>query len=421
MIAGSSIASSGATDQLATDFFAIDTPLPQRFTVDRTDLAVILPTFNERENIAEIVARLETALHGLRWEILFVDDDSPDGTADLVRSLSRRDSRIRLIHRVGRRGLSSACIEGILATTAESVAVMDADLQHDESILRPMFDRLRLESLDVVIGTRNAGGGSMGEFPRHRVLLSRLGQKLSQTVCSCDLSDPMSGFFVINRSFFLEPVHTLQAGGFKILVDIFASSPRPVRFAEVGYCFRARQHGVSKLGVNTATEYLFLIINKLTGANIPARFVLFSLVGAAGIATHLATLATMLYGFHQHFILSQAVATYVAMTGNFFINNLVTYRDRSLRGTRLVTGLASFWVACSFGAWANVLFAHALLLAGHPWYMAGLAGIVLSSVWNYSISNLFTWQMPQPQPQLLEESTEAFYNVPEVKKPDAAA
>jgi dolichol-phosphate mannosyltransferase len=408
-------------DSRAIDSAVIETPLPQPLTGGRIDLTVILPTFNERENVAEIVARLEDALSGLRWELLFVDDDSPDGTADLVRSFARRDSRIRLLHRVGRRGLSSACIEGILAITADAVAIMDADLQHDETILRPMLDRLRQESLDVVIGTRNADGGSMGEFSRHRVLLSRLGQKLSQTVCKCDLSDPMSGFFIIDRSFFMETVHTLQGTGFKILVDIFASSPRPVRFAEIGYCFRARRYGVSKLDINTAAEYLFLVINKLIGTTIPARFVLFSLVGAAGIATHLATLATMLYGFHQHFILSQAVATYVAMTGNFFINNLVTYRDRSLRGARLVTGLASFWVACSFGAWANVLFAHTLLLDGHPWYMAGLAGITLSSVWNYSITSLFTWQMPQPQSQLpLEESTEALCNVSEAEKPDAA-
>jgi dolichol-phosphate mannosyltransferase len=311
-----------------------------------------------------------------------------------------------------------------MATTAEAIAIMDADLQHDETILPAMLDRLRLESLDVVIGTRNASGGSMGEFSKHRVLLSRLGQKLSQTVCNCDLSDPMSGFFVIDRSFFLETVHTLQAGGFKILVDIFASSPRPVRFGEVGYCFRARQYGVSKLDINTAAEYLFLVVNKLLGTTIPSRFVIFSLVGAVGVATHLATLAMMLYGFHQHFMLSQAIATYVAMTGNFFINNLVTYRDRSLRGARLVTGLASFWVACSFGAWANVLFAHTLLLSGHSWYMAGLAGILLSSVWNYSITSLFTWQMPQPQPQSsssLEQSAEVLCNIPEVEKPDAAA
>ena len=386
------------------------------------DVAVILPTFNERENIAEIIARIDHALQGLRWEILFVDDDSPDGTANLIRSFARGDSRVRILHRVGRRGLSSACIEGILATTADCVAVMDADLQHDEAILRPMLERLRIESLDIVVGTRNADGGSMGDFCPHRVLLSRLGQRLSQMVCNCNLSDPMSGFFVVRRSFFMESVRHLHGGGFKILVDIFASSPRAIRFGEVGYTFRCRQHGASKLDINTAAEYLFLIVNKLVGATIPPRFVLFSLVGAIGIATHLTMLAMMLYGLHQSFLLSQGVATYVAMTGNFFINNLVTFRDRSLRGGRLLSGLASFWLACSFGAWANVLFAHDLLVDGHSWYMAGLAGILLSSVWNYSITDLFTWQMPQMQTQMpMEGAPEVMFDPLNAEGSDAAS
>jgi dolichol-phosphate mannosyltransferase len=375
------------------------TPVPARHCKlgpdAQIDLTVILPTFNERENVREIIARLEDALVGLRWEILFVDDDSPDGTADLIRSFARRDSRIRLLHRIGRRGLSSACIEGVLATTAPSIAIMDADLQHDETILPHMLARLREDFLDVVIGTRNSDGGSMGEFGRRRVLLSSLGRKLSGVVCGCNLSDPMSGFFVVDRNFFLSTVHQLQTGGFKILVDIFASSPRPVRFAEVGYCFRSRQFGASKLDVNTGIEYLFLILNKLLGNAVPQRFVVFSLVGTIGIATYLIAFAVLLYRVRLNFFVAQAIATYIAMTGNFFINNLVTYRDRSLRGIHLVSGLASFWVACSFGAWANVIFARALLQAGHTWYFAGLAGIILSSVWNYSVSNLFTWNSPK--------------------------
>jgi dolichol-phosphate mannosyltransferase len=372
------------------------------------DLAVVLPTLNERENIPEILSRLEKALRGLHWEIIFVDDDSPDGTADLIRSHARLDPRIRLLHRVGRRGLSSACIEGILATSAQFVAVMDADLQHDETILPRMLSKLRSQSLDIVVATRNAKGGSMGQFCKSRLLISRLGEKLSKTVCRCNLSDPMSGYFLINRSFFLETVHDLQTGGFKILVDIFASSRRPVRFAEVGYCFRNRQHGTSKLDLNTSIEYLFLIVNKLLAGRIPIRFAIFSIVGAIGVATHLAALAILLHFFRLQFLPAQAIATYIAMTENFFLNNLITYRDCSLRGGHLITGLASFWVACSFGAWANVTFAHALLLSGHTWYFAGVAGIIISSVWNYSISNLFTWQMPRNQrARLNAETTEA--------------
>ncbi len=363
----------------------------------RIDLAVVLPTYNERENVSEVIARLEETLEGLRWELIFVDDDSPDGTAEVIREHARRDGRIRLLHRVGRRGLSSACIEGIMATSANYVAVMDADLQHDETILPKMLAQLRAESLDLVVGTRNADGGSMGEFGAGRVLLSRVGQKISHAVCKCRLSDPMSGFFLLRRSYFVEVVHRLNGGGFKILVDMLASSERPVRVGEVGYSFRSRRHGESKLDVNTAIEYLSLVMDKALDGLVPMRFAMFSLVGVTGLLTHFLCLTLLLHRFHVHFFQAQMAATYVAMTENFFLNNLITYRDRSLRGVHLLTGVMSFWVACSFGAWANVVFARALLQSGHAWYVAGLAGIILSSVWNYSVSNMFTWQMPQPE------------------------
>lgn len=356
------------------------------------ELAIVVPTFNERENVEELVARLDAALAGIAFEIIFVDDDSPDGTSELVAALARRAPRIRLLQRIGRRGLSSACIEGILATSAPFVAVMDADLQHDESVLPSMFAAIRSDSLDIVVGTRNAEGGSMGEFSRRRVLISNTGRRISQCICKCSLSDPMSGFFLLRRSFFLEVVHRLHGGGFKILVDILSSATRPVRLAEIGFTFRKRCCGQSKLNVNVAAEYFFLIIDKLTHRSIPSRFIAFSLVGAAGVATHLAFVAAFLFGLHWHFFAAQITATYIAMTENFFLNNAVTWHDRSLRGTHLFSGLASFCLVCSFGAWANVVFAHTLLLQGAPWYIASIAGIVLSSVWNYSMASLFTWQ-----------------------------
>jgi dolichol-phosphate mannosyltransferase len=293
---------------------------------------------------------------------------------------------------------------------------MDADMQHDEAILPQMLTALREDSLDLVIGTRNACGGSMGQFGAARVLLSRLGRKASHTVCRCTISDPMSGFFIVSRSFFSEVVHHLHGVGFKILVDMLSSAGRPVRFAEVGYTFRLRRHGESKLDVNTAIEYFLLVLEKLTGKltgyTLPVRFAAFSLVGAAGVATHLACVTLLMFGFHWRFIPAQIAATYIAMTENFFLNNLVTWRDRSLRGLRLVSGLASFWLACSFGAWANVVFARGLLQSGAPWYLACAAGIMLSSVWNYSMSNLFTWQMPRtiPVEQLLDSEAEPLDN-----------
>jgi dolichol-phosphate mannosyltransferase len=360
------------------------------------DLAVVVPTYNERGNVPELIVRLRRLLHGFEWELIFVDDDSADGTSELIREYAAKDRRIRLIHRIGRRGLSSACVEGMLATPAQTIAVMDADLQHDESILPEMVGRLRSQNLDVVVATRNSEGGCMGDFSPARVKLSSLGKKLSSFVCRCDVSDPMSGFFVVSRAYFHRVVERLQDGGFKILVDLLASSDRPVRLAEVGYCFRTRTWGESKLDANAAVECLFLIVNKLLGGLVPPRFAAFALVGLSGLAVHLFCLAFLFRIEHVGFNASQVMATFAAMTANFFLNNLITYYDRRLRGGRLWAALATLWIACSFGVLANVSSAHSLLRLHMPWYLAGLAGAAVSSVWNYAANHILTWRHRHP-------------------------
>jgi dolichol-phosphate mannosyltransferase len=371
-------------------------PPVRRRSAGPIDLAVVIPTYNERGNVPELIARLQRVLRGFEWELIFVDDDSPDGTSALIREYAACDRRIRLLHRIGRRGLSSACIEGMLATPAQSIAVMDADLQHDETILPEMVDRLRSDNLDVVVATRNGEGGCMGDLAPARVRLSSLGKTLSRFVCHCHVSDPMSGFFVVSRAYFHRVVERLQEGGFKILVDMLASSDRPVRLGEVGYRFRKRTWGDSKLDANAAVECLFLIVNKLLGGIVPPRFAAFALVGATGLAVHLGCLAFLFRAEHIGFDASQVLATFVAMTVNFFLNNLVTYYDRRLRGGRMWAALATFWIACSFGVLANVSSAHSLLRWHMPWYLAGLAGAAVSSVWNYAANQILTWRHRHP-------------------------
>lgn len=383
-------------DRTCSTAFAAPVEVPLEASPDISSgpvqLSVVLPTYNERENVPEVIRRLSLALEGLRWEAIFVDDDSPDGTAEAVRAFARQDTRIRLLHRVGRRGLSSACVEGILAGSADWVAVMDADLQHDETVLPCMLQRARQELLDLVVGTRHADGGSMGEFARGRVLLSRLGERVSHTVCRCRVSDPMSGFFLARRSFVLACAPRLQSGGFKILLDLFASAEGPVRFAEVGYTFRNRQYGESKLDGNTAVEYASLIVNKLTRDHLPRHFVLFALMGAVGVAIHLACLDLLVRWEHEPFFQAQMLATYLAMTATYVVRNALAFRDRSLHGLQLLRGLFGFWVVCSFGAWGSVVFAQGLYKAGAAWWAAGMAGLALSSGWNYSMSRLLPRQ-----------------------------
>jgi dolichol-phosphate mannosyltransferase len=356
------------------------------------ELSVVIPTYKERQNVAPLVASLEAALQGVNWEVIFVDDHSPDHTADAIRELALTNPRVRILERIGRRGLSSACIEGMMASPAPSIAVMDADMQHDETILREMLHLLQSNKLDLVVGSRKTAGGSMGEFARKRVRLSDLGSRVSKLVCHCDVTDPMSGFFVIDSHFFRASVPRLTGAGFKLLVDILASSPTRPRVAEVPYRFRNRLAGESKLDVNVELEYLFLIIDKIVGRYLPARFVVFLGVGSLGLLIHLSILGMFHLFDAPAFALGQVIATLGAMMFNFFLNNLVTFRDRRLKGMALLRGIVIFYAACSMGVLINLNFAHRLFSAGLPWYLAGLSGVAISSFWNYGVNTIVTWR-----------------------------
>jgi len=356
------------------------------------ELSIIVPALNERSNIEPLLARVESALSGIQWEVVFVDDDSADGTAALVRQLSMSDPRVRIVQRIGRRGLSSAVIEGMLATAAPYLAVMDCDLQHDVRLLPAMLGKAKSESLDVVIASRHVQGGSVGEFSRRRSFLSELGKKLSRFVCHHDVSDPMSGYFLLSRHLFEEVVHGLSGLGFKILLDILASGRRPLRIGELGYTFGTRLSGESKLDAAVGVEYILLLADKLMGDVLPVRFALFALVGLVGVFVHLAILGPLHFGTALSFLQAQALATLGAMVSNFLLNNLITYHDRRLRGWAIARGLVTFCAACGIGAVINFALAQLLVLAGLPWYAAGLAGIVVSSVWNFGVTAIFTWR-----------------------------
>jgi len=354
------------------------------------ELSIVVPSFNERSNVALLIARLEEALGDIDWEVIYVDDDSPDGTADEVRSLSATNRRVRCVQRIGRRGLSSAVIEGILASSAPFVAVIDADLQHDEALLPVMLATLKRDSLDIVVGSRYVAGGGTGDWDNRRAALSRFATRLSRLVIDQPLSDPMSGFFMIARPAFERSVHRLSGQGFKILLDLFASAPEPYRFAELPYTFRSRLHGESKLDGLVVWEYLMLLLDKRIGRFMPARLALFLAVGASGLLVHLAVLRSTLE--FLSFAPAQLSASIVAMITNFFINNALTYRDRRLRGRKLIAGLAMFVAVCSVGALANVRFALAAFEQDYSWWVSGVAGAIVGSAWNYSMSALVAWR-----------------------------
>ncbi len=353
-------------------------------------LSIVIPTFNERQNVRELIGRVETALAGISWEMIFVDDDSPDGTSAEVKSIAARDSRIRCIRRIGRRGLSSACIEGMLASAAPTLVVMDADLQHDETRIPAMLEALESHGADLVIASRYTAGGTVGDWNRQRAFMSRLATRLSRIVCRQEISDPMSGFFMIRANAIDSCVRRLSGKGFKILLDVVASSPEALTVAEVPYTFRQRLYGESKLDTLVLWDFGMLLAEKTIGRYIPVRFFAFTLVGGAGVLVHMATLAGLRFG-SLSFANAQAVATVVAMVFNFWLNNLLTYRDRRLRGRKWLTGLLSFMLACGLGAVANVGIASYLFESHTQWMLAALSGIAVGAVWNYAITQLYTW------------------------------
>jgi dolichol-phosphate mannosyltransferase len=357
-----------------------------------TVLSIIIPTLNERENIEPLLGLLAAALPGTEWEAIFVDDDSRDGTPEHVRAIARRNPRVRCLQRIGRRGLATACIEGVLSCASPYIAVMDADLQHDERLLPEMLKALESGAADLVIGSRYTAGGGIGNWNSSRARMSGAATRLARMICRADIADPLSGFFMCRREVFEAALRRMSGQGFKVLLDLLASSPKPPRVREVPYSFRERQHGESKLDAMIAWEYGMLLADKLVGRFIPVRFALFGLIGGLGLVVHLATLWVALNAVGLGFAAAQAVATIVAMTSNFVLNNQFTYRDQRLRGFALLRGLVIFYLICGVGAVANVGVASYAFTSSHTWWLAGVAGAVVGSVWNFAMSSVFTWR-----------------------------
>jgi dolichol-phosphate mannosyltransferase len=356
------------------------------------ELSIIVPTFNERANVPILVERLAQVLAGCDWEVLFVDDNSPDGTAGVARAIGETDARVRCLRRIGRRGLAGACLEGMLASQARYLAVMDADLQHDETSLVAMLDRLRSGRFDVAVASRYLQGGSAAGLSKQRARASRWSNMLVQRLFGIAITDPMSGFFMIRRDAFEPLAPALSSQGFKILLDILATSPGRLRVIELPTVFAERRYGESKLDSKIALDFAALVTAKLTNDAVSVRFLLFCLVGLTGLAIHLGTLLAVITTAAMPFGVAQAIATVVAIAWNFVLNNLFTYRDLRLSGWRFVAGLIQFQVICAIGAISNVGIATWIYDYDSKWWLAGLGGALVGTVWNFVVSAAFVWR-----------------------------
>lgn len=355
-------------------------------------LSVIVPCYKEQPNIAPMVAMLGAALAGIAWEVIFVDDDSPDSTADEARRLARSDHRVRCLRRIGRRGLSSAVIEGALASSATYVAVIDGDLQHDETRLPVMMAALEAGA-DLAAGSRHvAGGDTAGLASPSRVRLSAAGIRLARAVTGVALSDPMSGFFMLRQDLFERLARRLTGQGFKILLDLVLAAPSPLRIAEIPYRFRPRAAGESKLDALVLVQFAGLLIDKALGGRVPARFIAFALVGALGVLINLAVMAATRH-LGLDFGAAQTTGTVVAMVVNFQLNNVLTYRNARLRGANFWRGLVLFMLVCGLGAIANIGIARALYQDHSGGLFASAAGAAVGVVWNYAVSATLVWRI----------------------------
>jgi dolichol-phosphate mannosyltransferase len=356
------------------------------------ELSVVVPTYNERDNVPLVVELLKRTLEDVSWEVIFVDDNSPDGTAAAVRALGAADHRVRCIRRIGRRGLAGACIEGMLSSQARYIAVLDADLQHDETLLAAMLERIRKGDVDVVVGSRYIPGGSADSFTSKRRFMSRLSHVAAYMITKVELSDSGSGFYMIRRDAVEELAPRLSSQGFKLLLDIMTTARGTLRAAELPYTFRERQHGESKLDSHVVLDFAALLVAKFTNDAVSFRFLMFCFVGLTGVVIHMAALQVAIQPLALRFGVAQVAATVLAVCWNYALNNMLTYRDQRLSGWRFLTGLLRFQLICAVGAISNVGAAAWLYDYQQNWWLAGLGGALMSAVWNYVVSAAFVWR-----------------------------
>jgi dolichol-phosphate mannosyltransferase len=355
-------------------------------------LSIVVPTYREAANVPVLFERVKAALEGLPWEMIVVDDDSPDGTSDVAFGLAASDRRLRCLRRVNRTGLAGAVIEGWMSSSAELVAVIDGDLQHDERILPKMYYSLVAGMGNLAIGTRVSDGTEGGLSPA-RQKLSDLGKWFFRRIAGAPVTDPMSGFFMIRRDIVSHLASRLSPDGFKILVDVILSAGGGLKIVEVPYRFRARVAGESKLTPLVGLDFLGLVAHHASGGVLPNRFVLFALIGAFGLVVHILALSAFRYWLGtSDFVSGQLGATLVAMASNFILNNEITYRTHRYRRLGMIGGFAAFALGCSVGVLANIDVASWLYSSHQTWWVAGLSGAVLSVVWNYAVSSNLIWR-----------------------------
>ncbi len=354
----------------------------------RIEVSIVIPTFNERENLPVLIEKLQDVMAGRGYEIIVVDDDSQDGTWQVAEEFSRRYGNISAIRRINRKGLSSAVTEGFLLGKGRYLAVLDADLQHDHTLLSAMIEQIG--DCDVVIGSRYLNQKAVPGWDAWRSKLSRAGTVMAQKVLNRKISDPLSGFFMIRREIIQEVAPQLFEHGYKILFDILIKRP-DLKVKELPYKFKTRLHGTSKLTAAVMFDFADLLISRAIPSRFNLQFVRYGMVGASGVGVHFLTLYLLHVVLGLRYPVSLVAAIETAMISNYVLNNQWTFKDRRFLGWMWWKGLIKYNLACLLGSAFNFVVGWYLVDKGIPWVFASVLGVWVGMSWNYLSNRLFTW------------------------------
>ncbi|WP_083883810.1 glycosyltransferase [Thalassoporum mexicanum] len=379
-----------------------DRPLASHAADPSIFLSLVVPTYNEAANVGNLVRTICTLLDRYlpdRYELIIVDDNSPDRTWEKAQTLQPDYPQLVVIRRQQERGLATAVIRGWQQAQGNVLGVIDGDLQHPPEVLQKLITAIAAGA-DLAAASRYAGDGGVGSWNGVRQFLSRGAVRLALWILpeiTSRLSDPMSGYFLVRREAIAN--QPLDPIGYKILLEVMGRG-RIDRVAEVGYTFAERQEGESKVSWQHYQEFIrHLLRLRFATGNVPVgrmgRFLRFCLVGFSGVFVNIFGSFLLIRYAGLGKITSKTIAVAVAIVNNFIWNDVWTFSDASKFYTgwrsRLVRFLR-FSFACGLGALIDIGIFALLDHFGMPWLAANLIAIAGSTAWNYLINLKFNWK-----------------------------
>ncbi len=358
---------------------------------------MIVPTYNERENVPVLAKRLDEAMGkaGISYELVIVDDNSPDGTAEVARSLKLKHGKVKVFVRTNEKGLSSAVLKGFEIAEGKYFVVMDADLQHPPEVVPKLVEKLK-EGCDLVIASRYTEEGGIKEWSLTRKIISKGATFLAKIFVppAKHTTDPMSGFFALKREVVESPKKPLNPLGYKILLEILAKGNYK-RVCEVPYVFEKRYAGESKLGGKVMTEYVLHLIKLAWEMGELKRMLVFATIGASGIAVNEGTLYLVyeVLGAKELGYLGLALGGLAGFEAsviyNFILHDLITFRER--RRLPLWKRFLHYELASVGGAVIQIAFLLGLTALGLNYLLANLIGILFGLGFRYAYSATKAW------------------------------